>query len=194
MASSSERIRDEWLVLQAQTGHPAALAALIKRWSGPMAAAARALAARGEDEDALQEAWLAIARGLSRLDDPARFPAWSHRILANKCADTLRKRGRRRRTLDALAASQREPWTLDPCCEADEFGRALAALPSELRAVLTLFYSSELDVRTIAGVLSIPAGTVKSRLHSARERLRAVLEPNADECDLVGGANEGSPA
>ncbi|MCH7924615.1 MAG: sigma-70 family RNA polymerase sigma factor [Planctomycetes bacterium] len=53
---------------------------------------------------------------------------------------------------------------------------ALAKLPDEQRAVLSLHYLDEMGVREIAEVLGVPEGTVKSRLHHARNRLKEALE------------------
>ena len=61
----------------------------------------------------------------------------------------------------------------------DDLGRVragLAELDAEQRVILTWFYLEEMSVREIADVLSIPAGTVKSRLFNARKALRLRLE------------------
>ncbi len=129
--------------------------------------------------DVAQEAWLAIVGGLRRLDDPCRFKSWSYRIVANKCADWIRREQRRRRTAEEAAREPLPPDEMDQEPDLDETGRlrvALRALPAERRALLSMFYLDGLSVAAIARALDIPAGTVKSRLFHARHHLRRTLE------------------
>ena len=70
-----------------------------------------------------------------------------------------------------------------PAPEADDYRDVRAAvdkLPEKLRTVVILFYFEELDVAATAAALSIPPGTVKSRLHKARTILKEVLAHEAD--------------
>ena len=65
------------------------------------------------------------------------------------------------------------------CDEGDEISRmrrALRGLPGHQRSILSLFYIEALSVNEIANALEIPPGTVKSRLHHARNTLRETLE------------------
>ncbi|MGE0707952.1 MAG: RNA polymerase sigma factor [Planctomycetota bacterium] len=178
---SPERIYEELLVLRAQRGDERALRRLVARWQPRLLAHARRTSADPEAAaDAVQEAWLAIVRGLGRLDDAACFPAWAYRIVTHKCADQARRGARRREGDEAAAApEQAGPDPAEEASRADAQARlrqALRALPPEQRAVLDLHYREGLGVREVAAALGIPAGTVKSRLHAARQRLQALLE------------------
>ncbi len=182
MTRTHEDIQDELLVLQCQEGDGDALKALIARWQPRLARLAWRLTGEREvARDVVQDAWLAIVRGLKRLDDPARFRSWAYRIVSNKCADWIRRRGVRRSTAKELrdAAASTGDVSSNPTDSADDVARmldALAKLPDEQRAVLSLHYLDEMGVREIAEVLGVPEGTVKSRLHHARNRLKEALE------------------
>ena len=58
---------------------------------------------------------------------------------------------------------------------------ALERLPGERRALLSLRYVDGYDTREIAEILRIPEGTVKPRLHHAREQLRRLMERHSNE-------------
>lgn len=182
MTRTHEDIQDELLVLQCQEGDDDALKALIARWQPRLARLAwRLMGEREAARDVVQDAWLAIVRSLSRLDDPARFRSWAYRIVSNKCADWIRRRSVRRRTAKELrdVAPSTPGDSSNQTDSADDVGRmldALAKLPDEQRAVLSLHYLDEMGVREIAEVLDVPEGTVKSRLHHARNRLKEALE------------------
>ena len=128
-----------------------------------------------EAEDAAQDAFTSAWRQRSTLRDPDRFEAWFGRILVNVCRDRLRKRARIRR----LPSARGEELLADPAeatLDRDVLGRALASLDPDRRIVVILRFWTDLSVDDIAERLGIPAGTVKSRLHSSMRHLRAALE------------------
>jgi RNA polymerase sigma-70 factor, ECF subfamily len=185
MGKTLHEIRDERLVLECQEGSRAAFEQLVDRWQDRLWRYARWMT--GNDEaaaDAVQETWMAIARGLGRLDTPSAFPAWAYRICSNRCADWVRSEQRNRRLSEGLAdASPSEPGTSDPDPAADgqkAVRQAVARLAPDQRQVVALYYSDGLGVGEIALALAIPEGTVKSRLHYAREQLREWLEHRHD--------------
>jgi RNA polymerase sigma factor (sigma-70 family) len=141
--------------------------------------AAVILGDRVEAEDAVHDAALAAWRRFGDLRDPARFDAWFARILVNGCRDRLRARTRGRVVdLGRELAETEHPSvadTSDVTAVRDLLERALAGLPADDRVVLALRYDGDLTVPAIAALLGIPEGTVKSRLHHALGRLRAVL-------------------
>lgn len=181
MPTPAERAYDQWLVLRCQDGEQAALRELVERWDGRLRAHAWRLTRHREAaRDTTQEAWLAIARGLRQLDDPAYFRAWAYRIVTHKCADWTRSKQRERRLLDG---ARKDNKTVNPPAapsdsidEESDIQRALWRLPLEQRAILSMRYLGELSVIEIAAALDIPLGTVKSRLHKARNELRLLLE------------------
>ncbi len=178
--ANTHGLLDEYLVLAAQNGDRRALADLVRRWQRRLHAHAWRLT--GEDEaakDAVQAAWLEIARSLGSLRDERAFPVWAYRIVSRRCARDIAAT-RLRRNLALAAAIEPEPPPIQPDLEArDESARlhaALKSLPSTQRAAVALFHFEELSIAEIAVALDVPAGTVKTRLMHARRALRAVLE------------------
>lgn len=190
MRRHASDIHDEWLVVRSQAGEETALRELVARWRHRLYRHARRLTGRADAaEDATQEAWLAIVRGLRRLDDAARFGPWAYAIVTNKCRDWVRKQSRRRAgglgdaaTVEAAHAPQRHDGHDGGRGEGDDQTRALRAAMRDLspthRAALALHYLDGMNIAEIAAALGVPPGTVKSRLHHAREKLRAILERN----------------
>jgi RNA polymerase sigma factor (sigma-70 family) len=173
-------IYDEWLVVRGRDGEEAALRELVERWQPKLLRHALRLT-DGADAagDVVQEAWVAILRGLRRLDDPACFRRWVYQIVTRKCADAVRERQRRRATTSSLAA---EPAARTPPNSDDNqiaaLRRGMQQLPAEVKSLLAMFYLDGLGVREIAAALSLPEGTVKSRLYYARQELKHILERN----------------
>jgi RNA polymerase sigma-70 factor (ECF subfamily) len=172
-------ILDELLVMQCQDGDPDSMIALVNRWQLRMLR--HALRLTGEHEaamDVVQDAWLAIVRGIHRLDDPASFAPWAYRIVTNKCADWTRKRRLQRTYLVPLSV---EPTAKVSLLEnfrddVDILREVVKQLTHEQQAILSLYYVEELSIRDIAKALSLPEGTVKSRLYYARNNLKEVIE------------------
>lgn len=136
----------------------------------------RMLGDRHEAEDAVQETFLAVYRGLPGFRGEASPRTWVYRI-ALRCA--LKVRAHRpppAGALDDAAEPARAPDAeLDAREEARRLQAALAALPAEHRAVLSLSTLEGVAHQEIAAILGIPAGTVGSRLHAARKKLQAAL-------------------
>ena len=178
MTSRDEsRIYDEYLAAAARAGDRTAFNALARRWEAKLVRHAWRLTGDAEAaRDIAQDAWGSIARGIRRLDDSAAFPAFAFRIVTRRAADHIRA-SRRRRALDAAVATEPQaPFELDESAgSARALQRALAALPAEQRAAIALFYQEDLSVAEIAAALGVPAGTVKTRLMAARQKLKAAL-------------------
>jgi len=174
---SRERAADELLVLAAQARQIEAFEHLATRWRPRMLRHALRLTGDPEGaQEAVQEAWVGIARGLGRLRDPAGFGPWVLRITTRRCADWIARRRRIRQPSEELNAA---PTTVSPANVGDNLARvrtAIRGLDPERQALMAMYYLDGLSVVEIAQVLDIPAGTVKSRLHNAREQLRASLE------------------
>lgn len=178
MERTPDTILDELLVLESQGGNEVALAQLVSRWHPRLLAHALRLVGDTDGAgDVVQEAWIGIVRGIGRIDDPAKFSGWARRIVANKAADWIRHRRIDRRTtrLDAAAAAESKA-TEQSAVASRSVRDAIAGLDNAHRAVVILHYMEDFGVAEIAAVLDIPVGTVKSRLHTARERLRQALE------------------
>ncbi len=126
-----------------------------------------------EAQDLSQEAFILAYRRLRSLRVPERFPNWLHAIVRNLCHDHVRAR-REARTLE-------EARPADPCDPAEEHSRravhrhvrrAVASLFEPHREAVSLYYIDGYTCDQVAGFLGVTEGTVKRRLHEARNRLR----------------------
>jgi RNA polymerase sigma-70 factor (ECF subfamily) len=183
MQRSSETVLDELLVLDAQTGNDAALTVLVQRWHSRLYRHAFHLIGRHDAAaDIVQESWLAVARTVRRLEDPACFPRWVFQIVSRKSADWIRQQTRQRKLVKEVGTQQlalpvsthHEASETD----VDQLPQALHKLPDDRRELLSMYYQADLSVADISHILTIPVGTVKSRLHHARQELKLLLERN----------------
>ena len=179
--------QDGMLIRRAQAGDAEAFGELVRRYM--RRAYFSALALVGSREDALdlsQEAFARAFRARRTLDPDRPFYAWLYQILRRLCFNFLRDRRHRRAQLAAAggwladqAASRAAPDP-DRALELGETQRRVAAaidrLPAREREVLALREFEGLAYREIAQLVGVPAGTVMSRLYSARQRLAQVLE------------------
>ena len=138
-----------------------------------------------EREDLIQRTFLACIESRDRIRSGSTFGAYVLRIARSKLHDHFR--ARRGKEFDTLATSIAHlgdtPSQLLFRGERDRLlSAALRAVPIDLQITLELFYWERMSVQELAEVLGIAPGTVKSRLHDARHRLREQLVA------LVGGA------
>jgi RNA polymerase sigma-70 factor (ECF subfamily) len=120
-------------------------------------------------EDVTQETFLRVFRRLPTFTFEAKFSTWVFQIARNAGIDELRSRQRRAR-LTAVAPPP-VPSAAAPHAGA-EIEAALASLPVDLREAVLLVEVLGLRYHEVARVLGVPEGTVKSRMFSARSRLR----------------------
>lgn len=131
-------------------------------------------------EDATQQALLAIWRDLPQLRDPARFDAWSYRLLVRACASEGGRASRWLPNLRLLPAH--EPEVADGAglvVDRDQLERGFRRLSIDHRAVVVLHHYLDLPLDEVAETLGVPVGTVRSRLLHAMRGLRAALEADA---------------
>ena len=120
-------------------------------------------------EDAVQEAVLRAWQRLPGLQNPQFFETWLTRIVINECKSQLRRRSRRGET-------ELSPQLAAPVSPEPELHAALTALKWKYRVVLTLKYIDGYTIEEIARILTLPRGTVASRLDQARRLLRAQMK------------------
>ena len=169
------------LLAAARRGDHDALEALLRSVHDRMAAVARRmLRDPGDAADCTQEALIRVVRGLAGFDGRSSFSTWCHRIVATTALDELRRRGRRPVTVPETdqeplsTESTPEQASLDALALAD-IDSALARLPEEFRQAVVLSDVADLDYPTIAEMLEVPVGTVKSRVARGRAQLRDLL-------------------
>ncbi|MFC1572386.1 RNA polymerase sigma factor [Candidatus Eisenbacteria bacterium] len=171
------------LILRCQQGEREAFGPIVQRHM--RGAAAFALAWTGSQEDALdlsQEAFARAFRAISRFDPSRPFYPWFYKILRNLCLNYLSRAARLREVplLDDYQHASNEPGP-DVATERREARQmvwdGIRKLGARDREILILREFQGLTYAEIAEVLDIPKGTVMSRLHTARLRLRKQLEP-----------------
>ncbi len=180
MKRTAEEVLTELLVMRTQDGDASAWRTLVGIWEKRLYRHARRLTGHHEAaRDVTQEAWLAMLRGISRLDDPARFRPWAYRIVTNKAADWTRRQQRRRKLLASVQEEAARDAQDKPAANGGpltDLREAIQQLPSDRRALISMLYVDGMSLEEIADVLRIPVGTVKSRLFSVRQELKAIIE------------------
>lgn len=176
------------LVERAKGGDLDAFGALVARYQDRVYAVAYGVVRHPDDAlDLAQEAFARAFQSLQSFRGEARFSSWIHRIVVNLALDHLR-RGARKEAAPfddrlAVAPTSASSTDADPsvAVERQEIRERLrlgvAALPPEQRATLLLREVEGLSYREIARAMGCSIGTVMSRLHYARRKLREALAP-----------------
>ena len=172
---------DTDLVVRAQHGDEEAFASLaVVAGDRLHAVAHRILRDIDLAEDATQQALLNVWRDLPQLRDPARFDAWSYRLLVRACYAEGSRARRSSPNIRLLPAYEPEVAEgLSSVVDRDQLERGFRRLSIDHRAVVVLHHYLDLPLDEVADVLGVPAGTVRSRLHHAMRGLRAALEADA---------------
>lgn len=185
-ARGSEDPDSEW-VARWQAGDALAFEVLVKRHERRVyRLLLRMLGSAEEAEDAAQEAFLSLHRHGHRFRREARFSTFVYRVAVNAALNRRRSQGRARARYKALIQRQaagehlpsvpRDPESAASGAQVQvRVQEALLCLPPDLRMAVILYDIEGQSYRDIAGVLGIPEGTVKSRIHRARNALRELL-------------------
>jgi RNA polymerase sigma-70 factor (ECF subfamily) len=173
---------DEALMARLTAGDRDALAVLVDRHKDAIVNyLARLTGDRDRAEDLAQETFLRLVRGAGRYVERGLLRAYLYRIATNLARSEAR-RARRRRLLapllhpaDALAPPSSAGLLRDELHR--QVAAAVAALPLRWRVPLVLHEIEGWPYAAVAAQLGLREGTVKSRIHRGRERLRRMLEP-----------------
>lgn len=125
-------------------------------------------------EDVVGETILKAFSHLEKLRNYKKMKAWIFQILVNESKSYLKKRNRIELVEDSSLFMQNEGKK----DTASDLLELVCQLEDSFREVLILYYFEEFSVREIAKILTIPEGTVKSRLSRAREELKQLMESN----------------
>jgi RNA polymerase sigma-70 factor (ECF subfamily) len=189
---------DRELVDRWQAGDAAAFESLIRRHQRRVfGLLLRMLGNVQEAEDVAQETFLNLHRHGHRFRSQSRFSTFLYRVAVNAALNRRRSLGRRRARTEALERRQDagEDLPSSPRDPEDavaggqiqlQVQRAILTLPPHLRAPLVLFDIEGLSYSDVASVMRVAEGTVKSRIHRARQALRERLRDLVD--DAGGGA------
>jgi RNA polymerase sigma-70 factor (ECF subfamily) len=182
-------------VARLKAGEPEALETMVRDHGGRMLSVARRMLRDESDaQDAVQDAFVQAIRNLDKFEERAALSTWLHRITVNAALMALRRKKRKRE--DQLDEGSEEfnrygqrlektDWRED--IQPDEIlersqtremvRSAIDGLPENYRIVLLLRDIEELDTETVAGMLEMTPGAVKTRLHRARNALKKSLDP-----------------
>jgi RNA polymerase sigma-70 factor (ECF subfamily) len=167
---------DAALVKRSLAGDQAAFEGLVSRYQKVLYTVALRMLGNPDDaKDATQTAFVKAYERLSSFDEQYRFFSWIYRILLNECLNMLRGRRPESELSPALATAS-GPFEAAVTGERRaQIQAALLQLTADYRAAIILRHFVGLSYDEMAEALGVPAKTVKSRLHTARQRLGELL-------------------
>ncbi len=175
---------DELMQRIADHGNDAALAEIVERFSPRVRGYLRhILGSDGWVDDVAQEVFVRVYEQASRYDKTFPLIVWLMRIARNLAIDLQRRLKVRSNAVEIareLHADDTAPSPLDRLTRSEfheQLCLALSQLPEAFRTVFVLKEMEQLSYEEIAAVVGVPAKTVSTRLHRARQRLRGLLAP-----------------
>jgi RNA polymerase sigma factor (sigma-70 family) len=184
------REEDIQLVAKARSGDERAYRTLLQKYERAVfSICLRMVRNRDEASDLSQESFIKVFNSLDRYNPEFAFSSWLFKITSNLCIDYLRKRriatfamddpidgdkGEIQRQYVAPGPTPEETYIRGE--KVRRLEEAIAALPEHYRIMLVLRHQEDLSYEEIADTLAIPLGTVKARIHRAREMLKGLLD------------------
>lgn len=191
----SEKDIDQMLVERVQQGDKAAFELLVSKYQRKIVRLiSRLVRDPAEVEDVAQEAFIKAYRAIPQFRGESAFYTWLYRIAINSAKNYLASQGRRAPTSTETDAEEAETFgdgellrdintpesVLMSKQIAQTVNAAMAALPEELRAAISLREIEGLSYEEIAEIMNCPIGTVRSRIFRAREAIAQKLRPLLD--------------
>jgi RNA polymerase sigma-70 factor (ECF subfamily) len=177
-------VQPSWLISECIAGNEAAIEMFVRQYETSLFRLALSIVGdQAEANEITQETFIAALRSLASYEEKKSFKAWLYTIALNRSRSHLRKR----KTLERLRTTLHSIFRVEPqkqilpeesAIQNDkeaEIWNALNQLDEPFRLVVILRYFHELPISEISEVLSVNEGTIHSRLHTARERLRNAL-------------------
>jgi RNA polymerase sigma-70 factor (ECF subfamily) len=178
---------DQEAVRRCLAGDAEAFSTLVERYGGRVYNIALRITNDSDAAaDCAQEAFIRAYRALHQYDPSLPFGPWLYRIATNASLNHVQRWHAHETPVEEFPDSA-EPDSAGPESSAlrrealDEVVAALAELPANYRAALTLRHFQQLSYQEVADALGIPLGTVKTHLHRARAALKARLAARAKE-------------
>ncbi len=169
---------DERLVDLARAGNDRAFEAIVARYRRPLLRYCRRLLPPERAEDAVQQTFLNAYRAIGAGDAELNLRPWLYRIAHNASLSLLRQNGWSYDEIDdRFDGVQQPPQAVEERERVRDVIRAVQELPPRQRDAMVLRELEGRSYEEIARILSIPAGTVRSRIHRGREALRQLLAP-----------------
>ena len=170
---------DHELMRRVRRGDTSAFEELVRRWQRPVCRVLARYAGRnGEVEDLTQEVFLRVYGARDRYRARGAFSTWLFRIVLNVARSAKRRERRQWQSLEEEPPGPKSA-AVDVAGRQEQsraVEEAIAALPPRLHDVLVLRQFGELTFAEVARITGLPAGTVKSRVRAALDRLRVELK------------------
>jgi len=165
---------DGRLIQRAGRGDHKAMAELASRYEQLLLGLARGLLRGREDlaRDVVQDVWIRVLRSGSAFSGGSSAKTWLYRVTINRCHDVRAKVDRPPPGEDALRAPSERPFDAE---QSTAVARAVETLKPDQRMLVILCYHSGMTHTQAADILGVPVGTIKSRLNTALNDLRATL-------------------
>ena len=183
------------LIARLQKRDEASFEELIRQYEKKVYTLCFRMCGNSEDaEEAAQDAFLALWRGIDRFRQESSLSTWIYRLATNACIDTLRRRKKQSGSVslddeelfvDAVDTSPQPQETVEHRETQKLLQEGLSALPEEYRKVLILREIEGLSYTEIAESASIELGTVKSRISRGRSLLRNFLSGNGNFFEIA---------
>lgn len=165
---------DENLVTMSQSGDNEAFAQLVRKYSpDAYRTAFMVLSDHNEVEDVVQESFLTCYRKIKSFRMESSFKTWLYRIVVSRCYDSLRKLNRESSVMNKMSLNLNHGNSdINGIESRMDLREVILGLKPEHRLVLTLYYGMDFGVQKVADIMGVPAGTVKSRLNTARSLIK----------------------
>jgi RNA polymerase sigma-70 factor (ECF subfamily) len=172
------RVDDRIYVIQAQLGDDDAFMKLVDRYSGRLLYYIRRLLEDADrSDDVLQEVWLTVYKKINTLRDASAFSVWLYRTARNRTIRLLRDESRyvfvERHDESDFIDDDRDSLLFD---DIDKLHGVLKTLSPEQKEAIVLRFFEEMNYQEISDIMGCSIGTVRSRIHYAKQELRRKLE------------------
>ncbi len=184
-----DRHQDLKTIRRCKRGEEAAFTEILDRYRGAIYNLCYRMTRNAEDaRDLGQEVFIKVFSLLDRFDENFAFSSWLFRIATNHCIDHLRRNRLRFLSLDGTVGPDGDEYELQlpdsgPRPDAvlqrkqvlERLDEVISDLPPHYKAITLLRHDQQLSYEEIAEVLSLPLGTVKARIHRARQQIQQML-------------------
>ena len=184
-----DRRADLNIIRRCKQGEEAAFQEILSRYRTPIYNLCWRMTRNDEDAlDLAQEVFIKVFRLLDRFDEQYAFHSWLFRIATNHCIDHLRRQRLRFLSLERDGGTAEEEAALQVASEDPEpdvilerrealekLEEVIAELPPHYRVITLLRHDQQLSYEEIAESLQLPLGTVKARIHRARNMIQQLL-------------------
>lgn len=163
---------------------------LYDQYAGLVGSIAKSYLNVDDVEDIIQEVFIRVYKSIKKFKGDASFSTWLYRIAVNACKDQLKKYAKRSETMidfeeddSSIETTSEEnvEITVNKELDSEDITKILKKLNEEDRELIRLRDIQDLDYEEISAIVGKPLGTVKSRIHYARKKLKKLLLEYRDE-------------